>query len=71
MKRRAYLPLAIVGVLLAVSIIHSVGRIAASVDPNSLLARGHAYYDANDLERAVSSYKEAIRLDPTCAQAYD
>jgi len=71
MKRRAYLLLAVVAILLAVSIIHSVGRIAASVDPNNLLARGHAYYDANDLERAVSSYKEAIRLDPACTYAYD
>jgi tetratricopeptide (TPR) repeat protein len=70
-RRRVVLSLFTVAALATVYVGHAVRETAACEDPNGLLARGHACYEANDLEGAMSKYREAIRLDGACQEAYE
>lgn len=39
-------------------------------DANTAFAEGNKYYDANETEKAIDAYKQAVKLNPDLAEAY-
>ena len=44
---------------------------SAAADADTFNNRGDAFYDSEQYEKAIEAYKQAVRLDPDYAEAYN